>query len=576
MALDIVNLIENNPVSKLSTTIYQSKLLNKIRDNFTDDEQHLFIASFYCYLHFDDGDFVIDIENIWEWLGFSAKQKCKNLLTKNFTCDIDYKILLTQESKQNNEDNRGGHNKEKILMTIDTFKILCMQAKTEKGKTVRVYFVKLERLLKETISEETSELHRQIQESNDKLLKESEKNKLLENENERLKLIDGNPIVYIFNTDIRAEKPPLKIGATEHYRERSKPFKQTHSHGRMVFYKEIPAHTNLKTVEHWIHNVLANYRVKGEVFDIDVDEAKYWIVREVNTLNFANMLDDKKRKTLIKTLMENEERIAHEPAIEDEDCNESTSELTSEIDQEMENHITKSETQPETENMTENFDKFVHECCDISKTAEIATVDIIGQYRIWAKNATKEVYHALLEYLKIKFIPIRLTVQNQSSVVNGYRGVALKKIDYVMSFGANEAEQFVYQMYNFCPSGKTLQKDIEKEFALWKTRINKIADKKELKTFLKQCPHVMFSNLWTPEGNGLGYYGLRLKSLDNIARKPSATGKKIEKRDAQHNIIDRWTTIAKAAEAEGVSAARMSRLVKYQTVTNGFYYKHIT
>ena len=120
MALDIVNLIENNPISRLSTTTYQSKLLNKIRDNFTDDEQHLFIASFYCYLNFNDPkDFVIDLDNIWEWLGFSRKDHAKDLLTKKtksnpFKEDVDYKILLPRAGEQDITKKHGGHNKKKL------------------------------------------------------------------------------------------------------------------------------------------------------------------------------------------------------------------------------------------------------------------------------------------------------------------------------------------------------------------------------------------------------------------------------------------------------------------------------
>ena len=41
--LDIVRLIENNPVTKLSKD-YQTKFLTRIKDKFNDQEQQLFIA----------------------------------------------------------------------------------------------------------------------------------------------------------------------------------------------------------------------------------------------------------------------------------------------------------------------------------------------------------------------------------------------------------------------------------------------------------------------------------------------------------------------------------------------------
>ena len=47
--LDILKLIEENPIIKL-TNNYQNKFIEKIKENFTDNEQQLFVSSFYCSL----------------------------------------------------------------------------------------------------------------------------------------------------------------------------------------------------------------------------------------------------------------------------------------------------------------------------------------------------------------------------------------------------------------------------------------------------------------------------------------------------------------------------------------------
>ena len=61
-SLNIVELIENNPITKL-TGSYQNKLVTKIKENFNDNEQQMFVASFYCYLKYDrKNDFVIDLD----------------------------------------------------------------------------------------------------------------------------------------------------------------------------------------------------------------------------------------------------------------------------------------------------------------------------------------------------------------------------------------------------------------------------------------------------------------------------------------------------------------------------------
>jgi hypothetical protein len=64
-----------------------------------------------------------------------------------------------------------------------------------------------------------------------------------------------------------------------------------------------------------------------------------------------------------------------------------------------------------------------------------------------------------------------------------------------------------------------------------------------------------------------------LKSEENIYRRTSSTGKNIEKCDINtNNIIAKWETIAKAAVAENISAAKMSRCVKAKIHFGDFYY----
>ena len=48
--LDIVQLIDKNPIIRL-TKNYQNKFIEKIRKNFTESQQHLFVSSFYTFLN---------------------------------------------------------------------------------------------------------------------------------------------------------------------------------------------------------------------------------------------------------------------------------------------------------------------------------------------------------------------------------------------------------------------------------------------------------------------------------------------------------------------------------------------
>jgi len=201
MSVDIVNLIESNPITKLSGN-YQSKLIEKVQNTFNNYEQQLFLSSFYCYLKYDTkNDFIIDLDNVWKWLGFQQKYHAKYLLEKQFNINNDYKIFAPEASGAKKET-RGGHNKEIIMLNIDTFKKFCLKAGTKKADEIHDYFIKLENIMFEVTKEESEELKKQLSQIEDSKNKEMEEKIIKEKELEREKVLlkeynnSGN-IIYI-------------------------------------------------------------------------------------------------------------------------------------------------------------------------------------------------------------------------------------------------------------------------------------------------------------------------------------------------------------------------------------------
>ena len=225
--LDIVGLVEKNKITKLNGN-YQSKMIEKIKNNFNSYEQQLFLASFYCYLQYDSkNDFIVDLDNIWKWLEFNQKYNAKHTLEKNFIIDKDYKIFAPEDSgaKKSTENNnknigsnlvgekkkgRGGHNKEIIMLNIDTFKKFCLKACTKKADEIHEYFIKLENIMFEITLEESEELKKQLlkvendkneeikeieKESNDLKLELQQKNKEYENNLKNEKILERQKIL---------------------------------------------------------------------------------------------------------------------------------------------------------------------------------------------------------------------------------------------------------------------------------------------------------------------------------------------------------------------------------------------
>ena len=69
---------------------------------------------------------------------------------------------------------------------------------------------------------------------------------------------------------------------------------------------------------------------------------------------------------------------------------------------------------------------------------------------------------------------------------------------------------------------------------------------------------------------------LKCNHLDIKPKLISSTGKKVFKREQESKILlATWDTIAKAAEAENMSTAKMSRCVKNKNIINDYYYSVI-
>ena len=283
-ALNIVELIENNPITRLSGT-YQNKLLTKIKNNFTDTEQQLFVASFYCFLNYSQrNDFVINLDNIWKWLGFSSKYNSKRLLEKNFKLDIDYKILLLQNAEQDIYTH-GGNNKETILLTIRTFKLFCLKAGTEKAAQIHEYYIKMEETLQEVIQEESDELKLQL-ENKDKELEKKDKEKDKIREKTLIEQFPNNAqCVYygiIDNLSQSGEKL-IKFGNSNNLKNRVVRHKDTYSNFTLVNAFKVE---NKLQIENAIkENQILNKRQR----ELTINNKKYIELLNIDGLSFTEL-----------------------------------------------------------------------------------------------------------------------------------------------------------------------------------------------------------------------------------------------------------------------------------------------
>lgn len=203
----------NNSGLKLD---FQTKMINHLKDTFTDSEQQWYIANFYVYLHYHPtNDYPINLDNIYRMLGFTTKGNAKRTLENNFTSGEDYKLSLIKSDKRE----IGGSMLEEIMLNIDTFKTLCMIIKTDKGKEIRKYYVKLENIFNKIINEQKLDYENQIREQQ-KVIEQTKneieiKDKLLEEKDlsiAKLKKEEKISILYIAHNPLIENL--YKIGIT--------------------------------------------------------------------------------------------------------------------------------------------------------------------------------------------------------------------------------------------------------------------------------------------------------------------------------------------------------------------------
>ena len=620
-SLDIVNLITNNPITKLSDN-NNNKLLEKVKANFTEMEQQLFISSFYTYLNYDKTvDFIVDLDDIWQWLGFNKKFNAIRLLEHFFVLNKDYKKLAPPIGGAR-LGSYGGHNIQKFFLNIKTFKSLCLKAQTKKADEIHEYYIKLEELINEVLEEEALEMKNKLLIKDNELI--AKENLIINANQDKLKAIEKTLVaqfpvncecIYfgtIDNSNSTGERL-IKFGHSNNLSVRLQDHHKTYEnfilrdafkvHNKQEIENAIKTSSKIK--KH-LRTIEVDGKNKNEILAYDetnftipclsryiknIISEKSYSIEKFNILLEENQ---KYKATLEQLTDENEKlKVLNNEYIEK---NEKLEQVLASITNNYENVNVTNNENDENINVTNDennanvitvelknkFDKFIDECCFLHNEVEVASTTIMGQFRIYNREKpTKLVFSTFNTYMRTRFLASRITGQNKNQVVHGFKGVKLKDIVYKKSNSSNEVENFIFESCIFCPEGRASTNKIVEEFINYKNNngllINKTEDK-DIKNYLKNCQYILVGPIRLHNINATfeGYYGITLKNdyfQEARTNQLASSGKKVQKIDAStKNILNSWPTIAKAAFHEDFSPAKMSRAIKNNTLINNAYY----
>jgi hypothetical protein len=581
---------------------YNNILIAKLQENFSTFEQQLFVTSFYCYLNYDKNtDFVVDLDDVWRWLGFTQKVAARLLIESNFKISVDYKIVTSDDSDEDQlphspnksgsdkPKKHGGHNKQTIKLTIRCFKLLCLKAQTKKAGEIHEYYMKMEETLHQILDTETSELRAQLEQKNEVISTLNQATITLTQEKKRAvekTLISQFPLntecIYfgtIDNTNADNEKL-IKFGHTNDLAARVADHHKKYTNfilaGAFRVANKVQIENNIKShpkIKRQIRTIEVAGKNKTEIiaydstnFTIarltkhieDIIHATMYNVENFNKLIQRNQELEAENAKLVSDL-ESKKKAIHELTLANNELKEKTaqqSQALQNVASENESPFTQHILLPDNE-MTQKFDQFVATCCIVRPDVEEESVNLEGRFRLWSHTKpTKETFHSLKHYMDVKFKPKRI------DRIHGYQGIKLKTVEY-KKVVANEAENpaqfsvetFIFQCCKFSDRGKILNSTLLKEYQQWKISVGQTpseTDLKNLKTYLNACPNALKATIWAEnQTSNEGYYGVSLsenyytmtqaviqgQANPVISVQISTTGKKVEKRLVNSNQV---------------------------------------
>lgn len=198
--------------------------------------------------------FVIDLDIAAKWLE-SYKRNLKTTLSESYKLDVDYtvkKVITTEKGRPN----------EKILLSPECFKRLCMLSRTEKAEEVRSYFIAVEQNL------------------------DKYKNYIIEGLNKKIKKYESelkpapapttSGAIYVLKTSEDIDGV-YKIGRTKNFAERIKVHQS--SHPDKIEIVHVYETNNIEVVESCLKDLLKekSYRKRKEFYEIDINLLKQLI-----------------------------------------------------------------------------------------------------------------------------------------------------------------------------------------------------------------------------------------------------------------------------------------------------------
>lgn len=570
-AINFKELVKNSNTT-LSLNL-QSKMINILNTEFTEEEQRWYIANLYIYMNYHPtNDYPINLEDVFKMIGFANKGNAKRTLENNFIKDEDYKSSFLPTEKRE----IGGSLNEQLMLNTDTFKSLCIIAKTDRGKQIRKYYVKLENIYNKIIKQEIEDKQSQLEEKQSQLeetesqlattQRELTKEKSLRNKmlNRRCFDVEDGNYIYIFQDNLNDPNSILKIGQTKNLILREQYYSNINKSGGIVFYKKC---IDCSLIEKLCHHMLDKFRENKmqEWFNVGLDFAKQTvsaIIAFSDSKNIESLIPA--MNTIINTT-DNETKITNENTTAEMKTNNTTNNTNPIIDK------------------SNDFQGFLDTFCETDPNFFTAKEELTRAFRIYSKRTVeKNIKENLNIFLQNKF---RSGVEFYENIRrNVWRGFRLRPLTFSVNNpdDIQDYEQFIFDKCQVNYLNRISYVDFFEAFVLYKkeTDPNYILTnpiKQQIQTYLTDkftngrvhlSDHSKAKHLF-------GVLGLSLQNTSGLKQSKRTCKNVLQLNSKTNECINTWESLTIAAKESGIPRSTLATLIKFQTIKDNCTFKYI-
>jgi len=575
--------VDFNTLIKNSTTLTldsQSKMIDTLTKEFTEDESRWYIANLYIYMNYHPtNDFPINLETLVKLVGFTHKANAKRTLKNNFTENEDYKITLLRKDERKNQNtvirkDDGKFAEETVMLNIDTFKNMCMLVKTEKSKEIRKYYVKLENIYNKIIKEEIENKDKLLEEKESQLQETSKQHQIeLQEKDKQLSDLQKLKVKKWYNQDpgdmvyaVKINSGLIKIGKTKNIKDREAHYVNNQV-GNMFHIKKC---FNCDLTEKVLHHILDKHRIENNKDESTRFDSFAWFnISDELVIYTIDLVCD----FLDKFINVSEELPQYKIKEFLESCHKTNNVENIEIKESLLNKVVNIESNED------KIKKFVDEYCELDENNYVLSYEILGAYRLWSRGFTQTDRTQFTQFMKKHYNSRRKYYKeyNNSSLLV-YLGIKPKelKVEQENKNILPKYEEFILTECKYNYTYRIRYSDFINEYTNWYT--NKYPEymfskeeKINMEAYINR--HFLKDKINMPgHKNVPGIWGVQLKSDNSFRIGANPTHRKeIVKIDCEtKQIVEEYKSVIIASEKLNLETNYIRTCIKDKKIIENF------